>query len=93
MVQAQCTDGKTEKSDLICSQWDSINQECILVTQGLLSVAINRRMLEKMEIAEELQQEIVEEQESTVAELNKNFPKAEELGQSMTTKEKDSEAI
>lgn len=88
MVQAQCTDGKTDKSDLICSQWDAKNQECLLVTQGLLSITYHRKMLEKLDTLEELQQKAADE----AAELIENLPKAEEFGKSMITKREDAEA-
>lgn len=92
MMQAPCEDGKTDKSELLCSQWDSLNSECLLVTQGLLSVAYHRRVLNRMDKIEDLQQEMLEEHESTAAELEAGLPAAEEFGRSKITKRGDSEA-
>jgi len=92
MMQTPCQDGKTNKSELLCCQWDSINEECLLTAQALLSVNYHRRVLAKMDMIEELQQEMLEEHESMAAELEAGLPKAEEFGRSMITKRKDSEA-
>jgi hypothetical protein len=70
MAQAQCTDGKTDKSDLICCYWDSVNEECVMVTQALLSVDYHRKVLAQIDMA---------------AELKENLPKAEEFGRSKIT--------
>ena len=76
MVQDQCTDGKMNKSELICCYWEPINEECLMVTQALLSVDYHRKVLAQIDM---------------VAELKASLPKAEEFSRSKITKRVDSE--
>lgn len=92
MINGVCTDGQTRGSQLLCCHWDSLNTECLLVTQGLLSVTYHRRVLARMDEMEQLAQEILENHESMAAELEENLPKAEEFGRSKITKREDCEA-
>ena len=52
MAQADCTDGLTDKSELMCSQWDSVNGECVMITQALYSVIYYRLILNRLEVVE-----------------------------------------
>ncbi len=49
MAQSQCTDGKTDKSELLCSQWAPVSQECLLHTQALYSVNYYRVALNRID--------------------------------------------
>ena len=71
MVQSQCTDGKTDKSELICCYWEPINEECLIVTQALLSVDYHRKVLAGI---------------GPAAELKENLPKVEEFSPRIITK-------
>jgi hypothetical protein len=42
MAQSQCSDGKNDKSELPCAQWDPVAQECLFVTQAEYSVVYYR---------------------------------------------------
>ena len=91
MVTGKCEEGKPNHSELICAHWDSINAECLLITQGLLSVAFHRRSLARMDQIEELQAEMLKDNEDAAAELGASLPKAEEFGRGLVEKGKDSE--
>jgi hypothetical protein len=58
MLQAECTDGKTDKSELLCSYWDPIAQECVMVTQALLSVDYYRKVYNRIDELENMKQEM-----------------------------------
>ena len=58
MAQSQCTDGKTDKSELLCSSWDPIGQECVMVTQTLFSVDYYRRVFDRIDERVNMKQEM-----------------------------------
>jgi len=58
MAQSQCTDGKTDKSELLCSYWDSVGQECVMVTQTLLSVDYYRKVFDRIDERVNMKQEM-----------------------------------
>ena len=49
LTQSDCMDGVIDKSELLCSQWDSVNGECTLITQALYSVIYYRLILSRLE--------------------------------------------
>lgn len=91
MVNGPCTDGKPNQSELSCAHWDSLEEECLLISQGLLSVAFYRRSIAKMDQLEEPQAEMLRDNEDMAAELEANLPKADEFGRSLLKKRADSE--
>ena len=54
LTQSDCMDGVIDKSELLCSQWDSVNDECTLITQALYSVIYYRLILSRLEGIENL---------------------------------------
>jgi len=48
LTQTDCIDGLTNKSELMCSQWDSVNAECVIITQALYSVIYYRLILDRL---------------------------------------------
>jgi len=49
LTQTDCVDGITNKSALVCSQWDSIGGECTIITQALYSVIYYRLILSRLD--------------------------------------------
>ena len=49
LTQTDCIDGITNKSELLCSQWDSVNGECTIIMQALYSVLYYRLILSRLE--------------------------------------------
>ena len=49
LTQSDCMDGITNKSELLCSQRDSVNAECTIITQALYSVIYYRLILSRLE--------------------------------------------
>jgi hypothetical protein len=49
LTQSDCIDGLTNKSELVCSLWDSVNGECTIITQALYSVIYYRVVLSRLE--------------------------------------------
>lgn len=58
LTQAECTDGKTDKSELMCSYWDTVNQECVISTQALLSVDYYRRVFNRIDEIENIRHDV-----------------------------------
>jgi hypothetical protein len=49
LTQTDCMDGTTSKSELMCSQWDSVSGECTFITQTIYSVICYRLILNRLE--------------------------------------------
>ena len=52
LTQSDCMDGTTNKSELACANWDSVNAECTFITQALYSVIYYRVALNRLDVVE-----------------------------------------
>jgi hypothetical protein len=49
LTQIECHDGKTDKSELLCANWDSVVQQCLFVSQVECSVVYYRVVLSHLD--------------------------------------------
>ena len=49
LAQSECKDGITDKSELLCANWDPVAQQCLFVTQVECSVVSYRVVLSHLD--------------------------------------------